>query len=62
MKCKLTTTVFLAASIVWSLRVIAAPTKIDQVSDQSDEWFTSDEGRATLAVILSYQNPNGGWK
>lgn len=39
----------------------AAPTKIDQVNDQSDEWFTSDEGRATLDVILSYQNPNGGW-
>lgn len=42
-------------------RASAAPTKIETLVDQPDEWFTSDEGRKTLDVILSYQNANGGW-
>ncbi len=44
-----------------SANLFAAPPKIDAIVDQPDEWFTSDEGKKTLDVILSYQKANGGW-
>lgn len=30
-------------------------------TNQPDEWFVSDEGKATMAAILSLQTPSGGW-
>lgn len=42
-------------------QAFSAPPKIDGIVDQPDAWFTSDEGRKTLDVILSNQKANGGW-
>lgn len=42
-------------------RAVGAPAPIELLADQPDAWFTSDEGKQSLDVILSYQNANGGW-
>lgn len=51
----------LIALFAIAAHVQGAPAPIELVVDQPDAWFTSDEGKKTLDVILSYQNPNGGW-
>ncbi len=58
---RLTMSLFVFATLLLATPTQAAPKRIDDVVDQPDEWFTSDEGKATLDVILSYQNANGGW-
>lgn len=39
----------------------AAEVPVNRLRDVSDEWFKSDEGRQTIANIISWQNANGGW-
>lgn len=45
----------------WSAATLTSAAPIDAIADQPDAWFTSAEGKATLDVVLSYQNTNGGW-
>lgn len=34
---------------------------IDDVADQPDAWYTSDEGRRVLNNVVAWQQPTGGW-
>jgi PelA/Pel-15E family pectate lyase len=61
MNIKPITLALVCAAFVFSAQTNAAPTKIELLTDQPDEWFASDEGKKTLDVVLSYQNANGGW-
>ena len=38
----------------------AAP-RLQRIVGQNDAWFKTDEGRASVEHIISWQNPNGGW-
>ncbi len=50
--------------VIMALAVAApalADTSADQLLEQPDDWFRSDDGRAAVANILSWQTEHGDW-
>jgi PelA/Pel-15E family pectate lyase len=38
-----------------------AAVQVSALRDKADEWFATDDGKQTIANIITWQNPNGGW-
>lgn len=51
----------IAALAILLVEPTRAAVPVDRLREQPDEWFTTDEGRSTIANIITWQNPNGGW-
>lgn len=55
----LTVAAMISLAFVSTLRAAQSP--IELLLEKPDAWFATDEGRTTIANIVSWQNANGGW-